>query len=291
MTGTPPLPPTASTRLFAVLGHPVAHSLSPVFQNAGFRALGIDACYLAFDVAPEALGTALEGARALGFGGLNLTIPHKEQALALAREADAGAVLVGAANTLVPAPGGWRAFNTDVEGLLRALGDDLGFAPAGRRALLLGAGGAARAAAVGLLRSGIQEILLANRNETRAEKLACALGDVAGQNRVTPVGLGDARAFGLAAGDLVLSATPLGLHGQGSWPWDLGRFSPGVAFYDLAYGREETALVTAARAAGFRAASGRRMLLHQGAAAFTLWTGRPAPLGAMEAALAEAIEP
>lgn len=286
MRDTPPAPlPTAATRLFGLLGHPVAHSLSPAMQNAAFRAVGLDACYLAFDVPPGALPDALRGARILGAGGLNVTVPHKEAALRLAAEIDPDAALVGAANTLVPASGGWKAFNTDVAGFLRALTEDLGFRAEGRRAVLVGAGGAARAAAVGLLNSGIQEILVLNRNKERAEKLAADLSDAVGGNRITPGGLEDARACGLAPGDLVVSATPLGLHAEARWPWSLSRFAAGTLFYDMAYGRAETPLVEQARDEGFRAASGRRMLLYQGAAAFSLWTGHAAPIAVMEEAL------
>lgn len=283
-----PVPlPTSSTRLFGLLGHPVSHSLSPAMHNAAFRALGLDACYLAFDVSPEALAEALAGARALGAGGFNVTVPHKEQALRLATEVDPEAAAVGAANTLLPARGGWKAFNTDVTGFLRALAEDLDFRAEGRRAVVLGAGGAARAAAVGLLRSGIQEILVLNRNEERAEKLASDLRGAAGGNRITPGGLGDGRAFGFGAGDLVVSATPLGLHEGAQWPLSLARFPAGTLLYDMAYGPGETPLVEQARRAGFRAASGRRMLLHQGAAAFSLWTEQPAPIAAMEEALSQ----
>lgn len=286
MRGTPrPRCPSARTRLFGLVGHPVAHSLSPAMQNAGFRAAGIDAAYAAFDVSPEALGTALAGARALGFGGLNVTVPHKEGALALAVEADPVACLAGAANTLVPAAGGWKAFNTDVDGFLAAIREDLEWDPAGRRCLVLGAGGSARAVAVALVRAGAQEILLANRNEERAEGLALELRQRCGTDRVAGVAL-EAAPRRLGPEGLVVSATPLGLSESGRWPWDLARFAPGTAAFDLAYrAGGETPLVVEARARGLRAASGVAMLLHQGCLAFALWTGKPAPLAAMRRGL------
>ena len=283
---------TASTRLFGLVGHPVSHSLSPVLQNAAFRAAGIDACYLAFDVAPGRLVEALAGAHALGLGGLNVTVPHKEDALRLAVEADPLASAVGAANTLVPSSSGpgWKAFNTDVMGFLRAVEEELDFLPAGRRCLLLGAGGASRAAAAGLLRAGIQEILVVNRRRDRAEKLVSELAVRLGGKRIAAGDLEDPRVFDLAPQDLLVSATPLGLQAGAVWPWDLARLRPGVLIYDMAYGRRETPLVEAARALGLRAASGRRMLLHQGAAAFSLWTAAPAPVSAMEQALTSFLE-
>lgn len=278
--------PAGTTRVFAVLGHPVSHSLSPLFQNAAFHALALDACYVALDVAPPDLARALEGALALGMGGLNVTVPHKERALALCAAADPGAALVGAANALVPNPdrSGWIGHNTDVAGFLRAVQEELGFSARGRRCLLLGAGGAARAAAVGLLREGIQEIHVANRNRKRAEFFSAQLSEATGRE-IHTVPLEEAPEVELGAGDLLVCATPLGLSSEADWPWDLGRFAPGILVYDMAYGRRETRLVEVARAAGCKAASGRRMLLHQGAAAFTLWTGREAPLSAMEEAL------
>lgn len=280
--------PGSRTRLLGLIGHPVAHSLSPRFQNAALRAAGLDACYLAFDVPPSALPASLMGARALGFAGLNVTVPHKEEALRLADEVDARARLVGAANTLVPTEAGWKAFNTDVDGFLRAVADDLSFQAGGRRALIVGAGGAARAAAVGLLETGIQEIWIANRNIERAESLAVALANRTDAVPIRPLRSGDPLPTGLGPGDLVVDATPAGLKDEQEWPWRLAELGAGFLVYDMAYrSASETPLVAAARTAGLRAASGRRMLLHQGAAAFTLWTGLRAPIEIMERALLE----
>ncbi len=276
---------SASTASYAVVGHPVAHSLSPAMQGAAFRACGIDACYHAFDVAPDRLAQALAGARALGFRGLNLTVPHKQAALALARSADAGAELVGAANTLVPEGDGWRAHNTDVEGFLKAVWQDLSFAPRGRRCVVLGAGGAARAAVVALARSEAQEIRVLNRNRERAEELVRDLRPRLGTDALS-AGVLERAPEQLGPGDLVVSATPVGLDPHGSWPWEMGRAPQGVLVYDMAYRPGgETPLVRQARDAGLRAASGLSMLLWQGALAFRLWTGREAPLEEMEGAL------
>jgi shikimate dehydrogenase len=186
-------------------------------QNAGFRAAGIDAAYAAFDVPAEGLPAALAGARALGFGGLNVTVPHKEGALALAAEADPVAALAGAANTLVPVAAGWRACNTDVDGFLSAIREGLDMDPAGRRCLVLGAGGSARAVAVALVRAGAQEILVANRNEERAEGLVRELRQRCGTERVARVAL-EAAPQRLGPEGLLVSATPLGLSESGRWP-------------------------------------------------------------------------
>lgn len=277
--------PTAATALFGLLGHPVGHSLSPAMHNAAFRSAGVDARYLAFDVAPGELSAALVGARALGVRGLNATVPHKQAILQLAREADPLAMQAGAANTLCPTARGWKAYNTDVEGLLRALEADLGFAPEGRRCAILGAGGAARAAAVGLAARGAQEIRVMNRNGKGAQILVRELAPVLGRDLLCAVPL-ERALEGLEPGSLLVSATPLGLSDQGRWPWAPATLPAGLLVFDMAYRRSgETPLVEQARGAGLAAASGRSMLLHQGALAFELWTGIAPPLAEMGAAL------
>ena len=277
--------PSATTALFGLLGHPVGHSLSPAMHNAAFRAVGLDARYLAFDVAPGDLPAALAGARALGVRGLNATVPHKQAVLALAREADPLAVQAGAANTLCPTAGGWKAYNTDVEGLLRALEVDFGFAPEGRRCAILGAGGAARAAAVGLAARDAQEIRVTNRNEGRAQALVRELAPLLGRDVLRAVSL-ECAVKGLEPGSLLVSATPLGLSDRSRWPWSPVALPAGLLAFDMAYRRGgETPLVEQARGAGLAAASGRSMLLHQGALAFELWTGIAPPLAVMGAAL------
>jgi shikimate dehydrogenase len=227
----------------------------------------------------------------MGIAGLNVTVPHKEAALTLAQEADPMASLVGAANTLVPSPDGWRAHNTDAQGFLLAIATDLGFHPKGRRSLLLGAGGAARAAAAALAREGAQEILVANRNRKRAEALCADLGAKVPEARLRAVPM-DAAPRLIGAGDLLVSATPLGLYPDGRWPWDLTLLDPGVLAYDMAYRSSgETSLVEEARSAKLVCASGLSMLVAQGALAFSLWTGLPAPRETMEQAVATVLPP
>ncbi len=276
---------SAKTALYGVVGSPVKHSLSPRMQTAAFAACGIDAVYLAFEVAPEGLAEALAGARALGFGGLNITVPHKEAAWRLATELDESARLSGAANTLVPIKGGWRGYNTDATGFVEAVRFELGFDPAGARVALIGAGGAARAAVAGMALAGAGKILVANRSFERADALVAELSRALGSSAIEAVLL-DELPEKLEAGDLVASATPLGLYPDGRWPWELRRFSKGVKFYDMAYGERPTPLCTAAQTAGFEAAAGQRMLLCQGAQAFRLWTGHEPPVDVMQKALA-----
>lgn len=272
---------TAATRLVVLLGHPVDHSASPALHSAAFAAAGIDAAYLACDVAPERLTDALTGLAVLGALGANVTVPHKAAALALADTASAEADAVGAANTLVRRGTAWHADNTDAEGLGDVLDRDVRIAP-GDAVRLIGAGGAARAAAVALGRRGAHVEVVARRRDAAAAvaALAAAHGAASASGSDTA---------GASAPRLVVNATPLGLGGE-SLPDGLGHVGPGQVALDLVYGAQATPFVAGARAAGAEAWDGRGMLLAQAARAFTLWTGAPAPIAAMAAALTQALD-
>jgi shikimate dehydrogenase len=299
MPGALPPPITASTRLCAVYGHPIRHSASPAMQNAGIAALHLDWRYLAFDVEPSRLREAIEGARAMGFVGLNLTVPHKLLAMSLVDELDDSAKSWGAVNTIVfeaedaegmRRPVGQlreftgsvtaRGFNTDADALVRSLTEDLAIEPRGARVLLLGAGGAARAAALRLADEGVAGLWLVNRTESKAAELARELAE-----RFPAVGVETGYPEGGV--EIVLNATSLGLKDGDGSPLDESRFDlrRADAVYDMIYRPAETPLLRAARAAGCRTANGLGMLLFQGAAALELWSGRPAPIDEMRAAL------
>lgn len=261
---------TGATRAAFLLGHPVTHSKSPAMQNAAFLAAGIDAQYLALDVPPAGLGDALRGLKAAGALGLNLTVPHKEAALPLMDDLDATAKEAGAVNVVRFAEGRTVGHNTDGDGALDAL-REAGVPLQGARVVLLGAGGAARAVTAALLRSGAK-VMLANRTAAKAGSLARDLGAQA-------IAWDDAAAM-LQRADLLVNATTLGLHGE-DVPLSLP--AKGLTVMDCVYG--DTPLTRRARQQGLRVVRGEAMLLHQGARAFTLWTGKPAPLAAMRAAL------
>jgi shikimate dehydrogenase len=263
-----------------VIGSPIAHSLSPPMHNAGFAALGLDWSYGAFEVPPDRLAEAIAGAAALGFRGLNVTIPHKEAALALAVP-DEEARRVGALNTLVFEPGGGppRGLNTDLHGF-RALLDELRFDPVGARAAVLGAGGAARAV-VAALSDGGAEVSVVTRSARRRIELP-------GRNLPHLPWRPDVLAGLLPALDLLVDATPRGLAAADDAGLDLARLRRGATVVDLVV-RRETPLVAAARARGLAASTGAPMLLHQGARSFEAWTGLPAPIEAMRGALEEAL--
>lgn len=269
----------AHTRIAAVIGFPVRHSLSPAMHNAAFRELGLDWVYVACEVAPGLAGAAFAGARALGFGGLSVTIPHKAAALAAIDEATAVARAVGAVNTVVPdGDGRLRGDNTDGAGFLASLHDE-GFDPKGRTCAVVGAGGAARAVVHALAGAGAAKVIVVNRTASRAEDVA-ALAGAAGR-----VGT----AAELAKADLVVNATPLGLATSDPLPLDPELVGAGQLVVDLVPNPAVTPLMREAGARGARVAGGLGMLVHQGALAFELWTGQPAPVGVMRAAALHAL--
>lgn len=269
-------------------------------QNAGLAALGLDWRYLAFDVPPALLGEALAGAREMRFLGLNLTIPHKLLAFGLVDCLDASAQAWGAVNTIRfearDDSGEWqplrwfdappagevrmRGFNTDADALSRALREDLGFVPNGAAVLLLGAGGAGRTAALKLAAEGVARLFLVNRTPAKAETLAAEIRQRWPEVEVV-IG------YPKAGVDLALNATSLGLRADDPLPCDASRFAleQAGAVYDMVYRPAETPLLRAAAAAGCRAANGLGMLLYQGTAALEIWTGQPAPVEVMRAAL------
>ncbi len=270
------------TRLLALLGDPVAHSLSPRIQNAALRALGLNAVYLALRVAPDDVEGLLLGVARAGGGG-NVTLPHKERA-AMAVEVPSDAVRrTGACNTFWLEQGRVHGDNTDVEGFRLALLELLGRPLLGARVLLIGAGGAARAALLALLDEGAEEIAILNRNRERAIEVREAIARDARRVRVLG-GVADAVA---TPWDLVVNATRLGMGDRDETPFPLtGAPRPG-AVMDLVYRPDETAWVREARTFDIPAADGGAMLVHQGAAAFSRWWGRDAPLGVMREALTD----
>jgi shikimate dehydrogenase len=268
------------TALYGVMGHPVGHSLSPAMHNAAYAALGIDAVYVPLPVTPEALHDAIRGAHALGFLGLNVTVPHKQRAAQLCVALDRVAEEIGAVNTLRRVAEGYEGSNTDAPAclaLLQAAG-----VGKGARALVLGAGGASRAAVWALMRLEARAKVASRRLETAADlcQQMSALAQESG-SALEPVGWQEIGAHARAA-DVVVNATPLGLSGRDPLPpLPLGG---GQVAVDFVYG--ETGFAAAARASGARLVSGEDLLVRQGALAFTLWLGRAAP----EAVMTEAVQ-
>ena len=283
-----------ATRVTAVFGDPVEHSLSPAMHNAAYAALGIDRVYAAFHVTPPMLAAALRALPALGIVGVNLTVPHKERALKMVAKLSAEARMLGAINCVVNRmnrSGGLYGDNTDARGLERDL-DGLGVAIKGEMAVVIGAGGAAASAVVASLRCGASEIAIVNRTPARAAALARRLRarlpralDGAALSVSGLDALGDAALLGRAA--IVINATPMGLGGGRFARLDYARTARACFFYDLIYAAEPTAFLRPAIALGRRAADGAGMLVNQGELAFELFNGVAPPKGVMRRALWE----
>lgn len=269
-------------------------------QNAGLATLGLNWRYLAFDVRPEELRAALIGAKTMQFVGVNLTVPHKLLALDLMDVLDDSAKNWGAVNTVRfegrNKAGKWlplheftdsqpdkvrsHGFNTDADAVIRSLRESLKINLAGKRVLILGAGGAGRVAALRMAAEGVGELFLVNRTESKAASVAA---EIRRRHLDVKVQLGYPR----GEIDLAVNATSLGLNADDALPWDGKQFSlrQAIAVYDLIYRPAETPFLAAAKAGGSQTANGLGMLLYQGAAALELWTGMPAPVEVMRRAL------
>ena len=279
---------TGKTKNLAVIGSPIDHSMSPAMQNAAIQAAGLDFAYVALHVLPEVLADAVRGLRALEFRGFNVTIPHKSAILPLLDEVDEAARVVGAVNTVVQEAGKLKGFNTDVRGFVSAL-EMRDFSLRGKSVVIFGAGGAARAALYGLLRSGAARVTLGVRNPGKARSLVqefCPYGEIC------VFDWHDA-AFAKVVADaaLIVNTTPLGMAPRTDEmppvPW--AAVCAGTFFYDIIYTPRETKFLQHAAALGCPTLNGEAMLVGQGAAAFSLWTGKEPDLSVMARALHEAL--
>ena len=265
----------------AVLGHPIKHSISPPMHNAALAALAhADARfanwkYFRFEIHPDDLPRALELLHAKNFRGVNLTVPHKIIAFDRVAEVDGAARPVGAVNTLLWAARGWHGFNTDGYGLANAVREMLGRELAGAPVILLGAGGAARGAAVECLQRGCASLAIANRTHDNLNALLAVLAPLAGK---IPI-----RGFppatpprDLPTGALVINATSLGLRAADPAPIDLAALPRPAGVFDMIYNPPQTALLRAAAALSLPCANGLAMLVHQGAKSLEIWSGIPA---------------
>lgn len=260
-----------------VIGWPLQHSLSPVIHAAAFRELGLDWVYLAWPVVPGDLEAAVKGMKALGGLGANVTMPHKETVLAYLDDLSGDARAVGAVNTIQRVGDRFVGHNTDVDGFRDFLVADAGVDVADCSALVLGAGGAARAVAAALDRLGAATVAVAARRGDRAESVLDLIPGSRGEAIRFAGGELPSERF-----DVVVNATPVGTGGGD--PLAGARWRPGQVVVDLVYDPPATELVERARAAGARAWGGLGMLVHQAAASFRIWTGRDAPLETMSAA-------
>ncbi len=265
----------ARTVLYAVLGNPVGHSLSPVMHNRAFAHVGLNAVYVAFETAD--IGAALDGIRALGIGGASVTIPHKEEAVALVDRLDEEARRIGAVNTVVNRGGELTGYNTDGRGAVMALSEHLDVS--GREAALIGAGGAARAIGFALAAAGAR-VTVFNRGEARGRALAEDLGAA-----FQPLARFDA-----ARCEVLINTTPVGMAPRGGeTPVDIEGLPASAVVMDIVYNPLETELLRRARRRGCTVISGVSMFVFQGALQFERWTGRRAPVGVMRQAVMDVL--
>ena len=277
------------TTLVGVIGWPVKHSLSPPMHNAAFAELGLEWAYVPLPVYPDHVSEAVRGLRALGFAGANVTVPHKQAVLAHLDDVSRAAQVIGAVNTIVVRDGSLYGDNTDASGFITSL-REVDFDPAGTYCVLLGAGGAARAVAQGLADAGALQVCVYNRTLSRARDLCRDMAKFYSDVRFEPASLGDLTAIGDDT-DLVVNATSLGMWPDtetSPWPGEVP--VPGhLTVCDVVYTPQETLFLTQARVVGAETVNGLGMLVHQGAAAFEMWTGRPAPVDTMRDACLKAL--
>lgn len=272
-------------KIVGIVGHPIGHSVSPAMHNAAFQKLGLDFEYVPFDVEPADLKEALTGLRALHIAGFNVTIPHKETIIPLLDDITKLARDIGAVNTVVNQEGKLVGYNTDGPGFIESLKQDANFEPRGKRAIVLGAGGASRAISTMLAEVGVKSLIISDVLEAKAKELAEYL-DVAFV-KMNGVELNKA----IEKADLLVNATPIGMRpkvNESPLPNNV-KLPKGLLVFDLIYNPAETKLIKIAKAAGCQAVSGLGMLVRQGALAFTLFTGEEAPIEVMRQAAEKAL--
>ena len=278
--------PGGPRQVVGLIGFPLKHSISPRFQQAGFDFLGLPVEYQAWETPPERIADVIERVRRPDCLGINVTVPHKQAVIGLLDQVDGRAATIGAVNTIRNEDGRLTGFNTDLQGFMRPLGE-AGFGVEGKRAVVVGAGGAARAVAFALAWGAAESLTIAARRPEAAEALATALRPGA-RGAVRPVGLSSVE----PGYDLLVNCTSVGmLHGpgEGQSPLRAEQIDPTALVYDLVYNPPVTPLLGLAAAAGARTIAGLAMLVYQGAAAFELWTGQKPPLGLMMARAREAL--
>ena len=278
-------------KIVGLVGYPLGHSLSPAMQNAAFKALNLDWEYVPFEVLPKDLSEAIRGMRALHIAGFNVTIPHKETILPMLDEVTQLARIIGAVNTIKNQEGLLVGYNTDGPGFMDSLKDGAKLNPKGKKVILLGAGGAARAVSVMLAEAGIKSLSITDIQEKKAEELISYVSsyfEIEGES----LGANHPRLqAALANADLLVNASPIGMHpkiNESPLPDDI-KLPENLLVYDLVYNPAETKLIKSAKSFGCKTFSGLDMLIRQGAMAFALWTGLEAPLEVMRQAAETAL--
>jgi shikimate dehydrogenase len=279
------------TKYVGIIGYPLGHSVSPVFQQAAFDYHNLDVRYESWETTPGELEGRIMGLRDAKYLGANVTVPYKEAAMAVLDEIEEVAAMVGAVNTIINRNGKLIGHNTDAVAFLQAL-SEIGFDPLNKRVLLLGSGGSARAAAMAMGQQGLEHLFISNRTEARARRLAGQVGPLVPEIEVlefSPEILSEAA----QQCDLIVNCTPMGMRGgpaEGQSPLLPEAIPSGIIVNDLVYNPPLTPLLSAAQAAGAKILNGLPMLIHQGAAAFELWTELNAPIEVMHSAAEVSLE-
>jgi len=274
------------TKIYGIIGHPVEHTLSPAMQNSAFIALGINAVYVPFEVRPGELNSAIKSISSLGICGFNVTVPHKTACMKFLDKIDDSARAIGAVNTVKVVGANGHSpllvgYNTDGLGFLHSLREDLKFDPKGKNIFIIGAGGAARAIAWALAKSGVKSIMVVDKIKEKAEELA---NTVSFASDVKSIDCDDNWASCVKDADLLVNASPIGMKDTDPSPIDVKSLHKQLVVFDLIYNKH-TKLVKSAKLKGLKACGGFGMLLYQGAEAFQIWTLKKAPVEIMRNAL------
>ena len=270
------------TQTVGLIGYPLGHSISPVFQQAAFDHLGLAIRYELWETKPENLGQVVHGIRGADKLGSNVTVPYKENVISHLDELDELASDIGAVNTIVKKGSSLMGYNTDAGGFIRALREQGGFEPEGKQVTMIGAGGVARAISFSLIKAGAKSLTLFDIDLGRAEKLAAELKFT--EIAILGTNEGSQYEHAIADADLLINCTPIGMKhspSEGQSPVAEELIRAGVFVYDVVYNPVKTPLLKMAERAGARALGGLSMLVYQGIAAFELWTGQDAPVALM----------
>jgi shikimate dehydrogenase len=279
------MPLAGTTKVLAIIGCPVRHSLSPLMQNAALQACGLDYVYVPFEVASEGVSAAVAGLKVLGVAGFNVTIPYKTAVMPYLDDIDDSAVAAGAVNTVSNVCGRLIGYNTDGDGVVKSLAADLAFDPRNKTIVIIGAGGAARGAIAALCRAGARHIVIVNRTHDKAAELVSAMSARYSGTLLSIASGKDALQENLPLADLLVNTTSIGMNCESIPFLCLPSLSRTACVYDMIYSPRVTPLLSEAAGLGIKAANGLGMLAAQGELAFTIWTGKIPPSGLMRRAL------
>ncbi|HEY3307339.1 MAG TPA: shikimate dehydrogenase [Desulfuromonadaceae bacterium] len=275
-----------TTKVLAIIGHPVEHSCSPAMQNAALLACGLDYIYVPFKVEPEHLAQAVSGLRSLGVVGFNVTIPHKVAIMAHLDGFDESAEAAGAVNTVINRDGHLIGYNTDGDGVVKSLREDLGFIPGeGTTIVVVGAGGAARGAVAAFCRKGTGTIIIVNRSQEKAQALARSMGERYCNTKLFSVSDPSELRTCFGSTSLIINTTSLGMNNEEIPYFKLSDVPDNTMVYDMVYSPPVTPFLRDAEQRALRCANGLGMLAAQGELSFRLWTGVEPPPGIMKSVL------